>query len=203
MPRVDQLAEFVIDDRFKAFPVHGGALAAHFRTGTLGKAICESSVWLECNEINKRFRDLLADPFEQGTKDLDLFPKRNKNQALSPDTVPYEVLSVLWQLRHTIVHNVGLITKSDAVKLRLLLQEEVESPQLLVPNPADLGYVKRFLDLTARSVNQKVGHRLAELLTTIHAGNPVLFTPQKIADQPASQFGIPLIVAAALGTPSP
>jgi hypothetical protein len=70
---VDCLADLVVDDRFNAFPVQGATLASHFGSGSAGKALCESSIWLDCREINDRFRKLLADPFEPG--DFYVFPK--------------------------------------------------------------------------------------------------------------------------------
>ena len=60
---VDCLADLVVDDRFDVFnKIQGSNLASHFRAGTLGKALCESATWLDCEEINKRFRNILADP---------------------------------------------------------------------------------------------------------------------------------------------
>jgi hypothetical protein len=55
---VDCLAPFVVDDRFNVFAIQGSGLASHFGTGTLGKSLCESSTWLDCEEISKRFRKL-------------------------------------------------------------------------------------------------------------------------------------------------
>src|SRR5436189_5288692 len=43
---VDNLAQYVLDDRFNAFRVQGSALAAHFGTETLGRSLCESATWL-------------------------------------------------------------------------------------------------------------------------------------------------------------
>ena len=40
----------------------------------------------------------------------------------------YETLNIVWQIRHSVVHNVGVITQSDAIKLRLLTKQPVESP---------------------------------------------------------------------------
>jgi hypothetical protein len=61
---VDSLARYVLDDRFNAFKVQGSALAAHFDTDTLGRSLCESATWLDCDEVNERFRRLLAPPFD-------------------------------------------------------------------------------------------------------------------------------------------
>jgi hypothetical protein len=49
---IDSLARYVLDDRFNAFRVQGSALAAHFGTETLGRSLCESATWLDCDEVN-------------------------------------------------------------------------------------------------------------------------------------------------------
>ena len=69
---VDYLAEFVIDDRFNVFSIQGSTLASHFGAGTLGKSLCESTTWLDCEDINRRFRKLLSDPFQVGGQSFDL-----------------------------------------------------------------------------------------------------------------------------------
>jgi len=196
---VDELSNFVLDDRFNAFPIHGSVLAVHFGTDTLGKSLCESAIWLGCDDINKRFRRLLADPFEEGK--FFVLPKKNEEPA--SERGRFEVLSILWQLRHTIVHNVGVITQSDALKFRLLLQQPVASPRVIVPTRDDLRYVKRFLDETARAINMRVGERLAQLLTNLLAGNPVLFAPKGMADGLSRAFGTILTVAGVRGTLPP
>ena len=110
---VDALAEFIVDDRFNAFALQGASLATHFGAGSAGKALCETATWLDCKEINDRFRKLLADPFEVGA--FYVFPKTG-NQEPTAGQWRYDLLSLVWQIRHTAVHNVGVITKSDAVK---------------------------------------------------------------------------------------
>ncbi len=121
---VDHLGQFVLDDRFNEFRIQGSALAVHFGTDTLGKSLCESATWLDCGEINDRFRKLLADPFLPGT--FYLFPKQSQQPAA--ERWRFETLSIVWQLRHSVVHNVGVITQSDAVKLRLLTKRPVDAP---------------------------------------------------------------------------
>ncbi len=76
---VDHLANYVLDDRFNAFTIQGSGLASHFGTATLGKSLCESGTWLNCEEINKRFRKLLADPFQEAGWSFDLFQKRSRH----------------------------------------------------------------------------------------------------------------------------
>lgn len=193
---VDCLAQCSLDDRFDAFKIQGSALAAHFGTATLGKSLCESVTWLSCKDINDRFRNLLADPFKDGN--FQLFPKQPKL-----DEERYETLSIVWQLRHTMVHNVGVITQSDAIKLRLLAREQVAAPRVLCPTRDDLRYLKRFLDETADLCNNRIGNRLAELLSIIHGGNPALFDPQQAADRLTQVFGFVLSVAGVAGNLQP
>jgi hypothetical protein len=191
---VDAIARYVLDDRFNAFKVQGSALAAHFDTDTLGRSLCESATWLDCDDVNDRFRRLLAPPFEHG--DFLLFPKQPMTERER-----YETLGIVWQLRHTIVHNVGVITQSDAIKLRLLVRAPVPQMQVLAPTRDDIRYLKRFLDEAAERANRRIGDRLAELLTAIHAMDSLLFVPQEIADKVTEAFGFVLTVAGVAGTP--
>jgi hypothetical protein len=108
-------------------------------------------------------------------------------------------MNLIWQIRHTTVHNVGVITQSDGVKLRLLAREPVTAPRVLAPTRGDLNYLKQFLDSTANSCNKRIGERLAALLTAIHVATPALFVPQGKADKVASIFRLPLQVAGATG----
>jgi hypothetical protein len=87
---VDHLAEFVLDKRFDEFQLRGGVFAAHFSGGTLGKSLCESDTWLDCKDINDRFRKLLADPFEAGH--FYVFPQQN--QEPSAERFRYQILSI-------------------------------------------------------------------------------------------------------------
>jgi hypothetical protein len=197
---VDCLARYVLDDRFNAFRVQGSALAAHFGTETLGRSLCESATWLDCEEINDRFRKLLSDPFQKEGR-FSLFPRQNQDPA--SERWRFETLSLIWQLRHTVVHNVGVITQSDAIKLRLLVRAPVASMQVLAPTRDDIHFLKRFLDETADMSNRRIGSRLAELLSTIYAGNSALFVPQEMADRVARTFGLVLPVAGVSGTLPP
>jgi hypothetical protein len=112
-------------------------------------------------------------------------------------------MNLVWQLRHTAVHNVGVITQSDGVKLRLWAKEPVDAPRLLSPIRDDLRYLKRFLDETAESCNQRIGQRLAVLLSTLHGQTPALFIPQEMADRAARVFGLSLTIAGAAGVLPP
>lgn len=196
---VEHLAKCVLDDRFDVFPVKGSLLAAHFGADSLGKSLCESGTWLDCDSINKRFRTLLGDAFDEKKGDFYVFPK--KGQEPSNERFRHGIICVIWQLRHTIVHNVGVITQSDAVKFQLLVRQHVGPQCLLEPTRDDVRYVKRFLDETAERVNERVGRRLAELLTTLYAEDPNLFQPQDEAGLLANEFGMKVSVAGATGTP--
>jgi hypothetical protein len=193
---VDALARYVLDDRFNAFKVQGSALAAHFDGGTLGRSLCESATWVSCDEVNDRFRRLLAPPFEKGS--FLLFPKQPPTEGER-----YDTLCIVWQLRHTIVHNVGVITQSDAIKLRLLVRAAVPQMQILAPTRDDIRYLKRFLDETAERSNRRIGERLAEILTALHAVDGGLFVPQQMADAVTRTFGFVLFVAGVAGTLPP
>jgi len=192
---VECLADLVADDRLDVFQIKGGSLAYHFRAGTLGKSLCESSTWLDIQEINKRFRDLLSDPFKDGT--FWLFPR--KGQEPTVQRWRFDPLSIAFQLRNAAVHNVGVITHSDAGKLRLLAKESVQGQRLLTPTNQDLTYLKRFLDETARVCNERVGKRLAELLTLIHAESPALLAPGVLANRVSTAFQMVLNVAGIAG----
>lgn len=196
---IDHLARHVADDRFDAFTIKGGGLAAHFGSGSPGRSLCESSTWLSCREVNDRFRAVLADPFVPGT--FYLFP--GPNQKPEAERWRYEPLSLVWQLRHTVVHNVGMITMSDAIKLQQLARQPVDGGVLLAPTRPDLRYLGQFLDDTADSCNRRVGERLAELLTLIHGQAPTLVAPQEVANRIAADFRHPVVVAGAIGVPPP
>jgi hypothetical protein len=100
---VDRLARFIADDRWDVFRgITGGVLASHFEAGSLGKALCESDTWLDCGSVNKRFRRLLAFPFDDPAKSFELF-------SIPPNRDDYDTLELIWQLRHSVVHNVGVM----------------------------------------------------------------------------------------------
>jgi hypothetical protein len=197
---VDSLADLVVDDRFDVFPrIQGKNLASHFRAGTLGKALCESATWLDCEEINKRFRSILADPFDAGS--FYLFPKTGQQPVV--EQWRFDLMNLVWQLRHTSVHNVGVITQSDAAKMRVLTKTQVDAPRMLVPSRTNLRWLKKFLDDTAEECNKRIGEQLAKLLTTIRAATPALFEPQEMANRLASIFRLPIRVDAAIGVVPP
>jgi hypothetical protein len=197
---VDCLADLIVDDRFNAFPLQGASLASHFGSGSAGKALCESATWLDCKQINDRFRQILSDPFKTG--DFYVFPREGNQQPVA-EQWRYDLISLLWQLRHTSVHNVGVITKSDAVKLRVWAKEAVDAPRVLAPARNDIRWLKMFLDETAEDCNRRIGQRLAALLTVIHTTAPAIVVPADMANHLTAMFQVVLSVAGVAGVLPP
>lgn len=194
---VDQLAGRIMDDRFAALSVNARSIVAHFVEQTLGKALCEADTWLSSADINTRFGKLLADPFKGPS--FKLLP--DPDQGKDPDYWRRVSLDILWQLRHSITHNSGVITRSDAAKLRLLRRSPVQGHKVLQLTNGDVWYVKLFLEDLAAWTNAKIAARLAQVLTTIHADDSTLFAPTEIADRLAQIFREPISLAGAAGTP--
>ena len=73
---VDHLGTRVLDDRLDELKVKGSAFAAHFGSGSLGSAMCESGTWLDCDQVNDRFRRLLSTLM--GRRISTSFPKHDR-----------------------------------------------------------------------------------------------------------------------------
>jgi hypothetical protein len=168
---IDSLVHFVSDDRFDDFSAKGGQIAFHLSAGSPGKALCESDTWLTNKTTNDRFKRLLKYPFGDNWENV--FPEEKQPPAAERERA--KTLSVLWQVRHTISHNVGVVTGSDAAKFKMIVKSNVDSNRILTPTNDDIKYVKRFLSETAQSVNRRIGTRLADVLTVLHSDSPVLF----------------------------
>jgi hypothetical protein len=186
---VDHLFDRTIDGRFDEPQVRGSSLAAHFAGSSPGKALCESGTWLDCKGINERFKDYLRHPTDA----------QSVFHVFAPNSDTFRVMNLIWQLRHTIVHNVGVITRSDAAKLRLLAKKKLPSPRILLPTPQDLRFLEAYLDNQVEDINKRAGERLAAILTVIHASDPTLFAPQEEADAISRKFGSSLTVAGVVG----
>lgn len=186
---IDQLAPYVVDDRFDAF-MPRGQIAPFVHAGSIGKALCESDTWIKNKTINERFRSLLKLPFGEPWEWL--FPE--ENQQPKGERERAKTLSILWQIRHNLAHNVGVITDSDAMKFRVLVGGSVPAARRLSPTRADLRYVKRFLSETATRANERVGMRLADLLALFHQRDTQLFDAKDKAEEISRQFARSLIV---------
>ena len=194
---VDAIAPFTVDDRFGVFSPTGGSLAAQFNAGSVGRAMCESDTWLSNGAINERFRDILKPHF--GKRWEYLFPTETQNPDTERDRA--STLAILWQVRHNITHNTGVLTDSDARRLTLLVRAEVIPGNTLNPSLSDLRYVKRFLVETAKHTNDRIGRRLAELLTERHQNDATLFDPQEWADRISLSFQQTLTINGVSGKP--
>jgi hypothetical protein len=186
---VDHLFDRTIDGRLDEPQVRGSSLAAHFAGSSPGKALCESGTWLGCRGINERFKDYLRHPTDA----------HSVFHVFAPNSDTFRVMNLIWQLRHTIVHNVGVITRSDAAKLRLLAKKKLPSPRVLLPTSDDLRFLEAYLDKQVEDINRRAGERLAEVLTVIHASDPSLFVPREEANLISKEFGFSLTVAGAVG----
>jgi hypothetical protein len=191
---IDVIAPLTADDRLDTFRVGGAAIAGHFGADTLGRALCESGTWLDCKTIHERFRDILHDATVPDPLTVfQLLPQAEKAR--------YDTLQLIWQLRHSVVHNVGVITHSDAVKLRVLSRRTVTPLHSIEPTPEDIDYLAKFLGETAELCNSRVSSRLSEVLTRIHREDPTLFDPTERAAQLADQFLLSVTVAGATALP--
>jgi len=195
---VDHLASRVLDNRLDTLAQKGSTIAAHFDAHTLGRAMCESVTWLDCDEVNDRFRKILSDV--AGNSNFYVFPKLATQEPHRTEW-RYRTMRTLWQLRHTIAHNDGVITKSDALKLRLMIKAPVQSPRMICPARDDLRSTKRFLDETADSINARVATRLAVCLEELYRADNNLFVPADEAALLAPKFSQPVTIAGALANP--
>lgn len=186
---VDNVANIMLDERLAGLSVDPRSVAAHFEEETLGKALCEANVWLDVKSTNTRFGRLLASHFQDGA--FQFFPASTKD----PNHWRGDTMSLLFQLRHSIVHNMGVVTRSDAVKLRLMCQRAVDAPRVLAPSNGDVWYVKLFLDETAQLGNDRVADRLATVLTERHADDATLFDPKQKATDLVNMFRKPITLA--------
>ncbi|MGL4553479.1 MAG: hypothetical protein ACRC33_20120, partial [Gemmataceae bacterium] len=186
---VNALVRFVADDRFDVFKPPASGVASHFGTETIGQALCESATWLDTGTINSRFRALLAEPFAECR-----FVLNPPGKEGSAERERFETLAILWQLRHTAVHNVGVITRSDAVKLSVLARQRVEAPRLLTPTKPHLVKAKNYLDWMAEESNRRIGEELARVLTTIHTSSPGQLEPAAAASRLTTTFDFAILV---------
>ena len=110
---VDHLAPYTTDDRFDEFvPKRSEKIAAFINAPSIGKALCESDTWLKNSTINSRFASLLKGPSAADWEVL--FPQSNQQPHAERERAA--TLAILWQIRHNLAHNVGVITHSDSIR---------------------------------------------------------------------------------------
>lgn len=188
---VDYLAPYTTDDRLDDFvPKRGDKIAAFVNAPTLGKALCETDTWLNNSSINARFASLLKDP--AGNDWESLFPQKNQEPAAERDNAA--TLAILWQIRHNLAHNVGVLTHADSMKFRVLVGGPVTPDTRLSPTVEDIRFVKRSLSELASGTNARVGNRIAQLLTGFHKADGTLFDAQTKANEVSQRFAFSVIV---------
>jgi hypothetical protein len=188
---VDYLAPYTTDDRFDDFvPRRGDKIAAFVNAPTLGKALCEMDTWLNNSSINARFASLLKEP--AGNDWEFLFPQANQQPAAERQNAA--TLAILWQIRHNLAHNVGVLTHSDSMKFRVLVGGPVTLDTRLAPSMEDIRFVKRFLSERASSTNERIGHRVAHLLTGFHTADGTLFDARTKANEVSQRFAFSVTV---------
>jgi hypothetical protein len=195
---VNELADFSLDSRLDEFSIKGSVASAHFTSGSIGNALCESDTWLNLEVINKKFRKLLADPFGDG--DFYVFPMKSQH-GTNDEVKRSELIPAIFQLRHTLVHNLGVVTESDATKLRRILQTTIAGQRVLTPTSRNVRQVKAFLDETAKSINQRMAIRLAGLLTKLKQKNYLSIDPASKAQMLATLFGVSVTISGYTASP--
>jgi len=196
---VDELADFSLDSRLDEFSIKGSVASAHFATGSIGNALCEADTWLNCNRINDKFRKLLADPYEEGGK-FYIFPMK-KGHGSEDELKRSRLISAIFQIRHTLVHNLGVITESDATKLGQILQTDIDGKKVMTPSSRNVSQVKRLLDEAASAINERMAKRLSELLSTLQQENYLTFDPPLKAQRLVNIFGVSVTISGQTASP--
>lgn len=195
---VNNLKEFSLDARLDEFSLKGSVVAAHFNTQSVGNALCEADTWLNLDTVNKKFKKLLADPFKDGS--FYVFPMTTQH-GMQVAVNRSQLIPAVFQLRHTLVHNLGVITESDATKLRRILQSPIEGNKVLRPSSWNVLQVKKILDEAAKDINGRMATRLAELLEKMHQENYLSVNPALKAQELASLFGVPVTICGHTASP--
>lgn len=195
---VNNLKDFSLDARLDEFSLKGSVVAAHFNTQSVGNALCEANTWLNLEKVNTKFRILLADPFDKGS--FFVFPVAPQ-QGSSDAVKRSKLIPAIFQLRHTLVHNLGVITESDATKLRHILQSPIEGNKVLRPSSWNVLQVKKILDEAAKDINARMAIRLAELLQKMHQENYLNLDPSLKAQDLATLFGAAVTISGHTASP--
>jgi len=195
---VNNLRDFSLDARLDEFSLKGSVVAAHFNTQSVGNALCEADTWLNLETVNNKFRKLLADPFIPGS--FYVFPMTTQ-QGEQDEVDRSQLIPAIFQLRHTLVHNLGVITESDATKLRRILQSPIQGNKVLRPSSWNVLQVKKVLDAAAKNINSRVAIRLAELLQKMHQENYLNLDPASKAQELATLFGATVTISGHTASP--
>jgi hypothetical protein len=193
---IDQVAPVCTDNRLKDFSIEGVDAFPHFRDQTLGRGLCEGLLWHNVEEVNNRFKTVLRSVVHPNPV-FTLFDDKVPN-GLRSDT---QTLRIIFQLRHTIAHNVGILTRSDASKLERLLNRRLSSPRELDIDRKHVFYLQQFLAALADELNKVIADRLGLVLTEFHTVSSHLIDPSAKAQELASTFQVPFVIASCRAVP--
>ncbi len=195
---VDALGQRVMDDRLDVLEAKPSAVPQHFAAQSFGSALCESLNWSSSALLNDRFRRILADEDNAVWGEF-LFPSpKQQPQARRRFHAP---LQLVWQLRHVLVHNAGVISPSDAVKLRVLANQPVDGMRRLRPTKDEVFQVKLLLDDAVAIVNTAVRDRLQVVLAGVCTKTPTVTPIPHEVQRWANAFDLPFTVLGASATP--
>ena len=194
---VDEVAHLCIDDRLSDFKISGQDAAPHIADQTVGRALCESLTWHDLKAVNDRFRKVLSsNPHCSKLSDFHLFDM-SPNNALNANSLRGQTttLKVAFQIRHSIAHNLGTLTRSDGGKLQRILGRRIDSPKELDIDRKHVFYLQQFLSPMASEINQAVADRLGLVLTQFHSTSPSLIDAPERCQELAKLFLVPFTIA--------
>ncbi len=206
---VDEVAPLATDNRLGEFSIGGDDAAPHVQDQTIGRALCETALWHDIDKVNERFKKILRYPNDPNKDPFQLFPSKassppearlfpSKAEARSKvDTLRY-----LFQLRHSIAHNLGHVTRSDGNKVERLLKAKIQpKPGVLSLERKHVYYLQRFLEPVVDEINDVVATRLTLVLTEFEKQMPALMDLNAIADRLARLFQTSVTVGGITRTP--
>jgi hypothetical protein len=147
---------------------------------------------LDCEEIDRRFGKILADPNGQKRRNFRIFPRPQEQPVGLRGN--RNAMMTLFQLRHAVVHNAGVLTRSDALKLSRLTKCDVSAPRIVWPDKRDIRCVKLFLDDLTKKIGQEVGSTLGQCLIEHHPSGSCTLEAHKTAKQLANAFQVPITI---------
>lgn len=189
---VDEVAPLCADERLSCFKIDGKDAAPHILDQTVGRALCESTLWHDTKTTNERFEMILrgnplVDP--QPLKGFILFDGKSGLRG------EIKTIKVMFQIRHTIAHNLGTLTRSDAGKLQRILGERIDGHKELDIDRKHVYYLQQFVSGLAKEVNTTVADRLGQVLTQFRNTSPSLIDHVAKAKELANLFQVRFTIA--------
>ncbi len=189
---VDELAPLCTDDRLSDFKISGEDAAPHFIAKTIGRALCETQMWHSVGDVSVRFRKILGgEPLTN--PQLLHFHLFHDTAGIFKQEV--KTLKVMFQIRHTIAHNLGTLTRSDAGKLQRILGVRIDSPKELDIDSKHVLYLRQFLSPLVKRINQAVADRLGLVLSQFQVASPSLIDHAARSKELAKRFQVPFSIS--------